>query len=97
MDVRARALRLPTPALRYDAAHVHSDRAGVSSALRVAAQVPSKTRSVKRRLCVSICCFFPFPSAFRFSARVSGLVEYPTRRELTDPNRYDTKSRVCIP
>jgi hypothetical protein len=37
MDVRARTLRLPTSALCYNDTHVRSDRAGVSSALSVAA------------------------------------------------------------
>jgi hypothetical protein len=75
MDVRARALRLPTPALRHDAAHVHSNRAGVRSALWVAAQVPSKTRSVQRRLCVSICRFSLSPRVPVLGARLgpSGL------------------------
>jgi len=72
MDVRAGALRLPTPALRHDATHVRPNRAGVRHAFSLAAQVPPKARSVKRRLCVSIYfCFFP-SSIFRFSVRVSG-------------------------
>lgn len=83
MDVRARTFRLPTPTLRHDAAHVRSDRPGVRSALWLATQVPPKTRSIKRRLRVSIWLFFFFCFFLHFpnpKLSVTRLVERVTPR-----------------